>query len=173
MIKDFIDEYLRYKITGRKAIDQVPDADLNRVIGEDANSIAVIVRHIGGNLESRFTDFLGSDGEKPWRDREAEFEQGDYSREEIVRRWESGWAVLERELARLSDADLERAVTIRGTAFTVHEALARSLAHTAYHVGQIVLLARMLKGKDWRWISIPRGESQRYNQNPTMEKKPE
>ncbi len=173
MIKDFIDEYLRYKIIGRKAIDQVPDADLNRVIGEDANSIAVIVRHIGGNLESRFTDFLTTDGEKPWRDREAEFGQNEYGRGEIERVWEGGWAVLERELARLSDADLERQITIRGQAFTVHEALSRSLAHIAYHVGQIVLLARILKGNRWEWISIPRGQSQQYNQNPTMEKKPE
>jgi uncharacterized damage-inducible protein DinB len=173
MIKDFIDEYLRYKVIGRKAIDQVPDADLNRVVGEDTNSIAVIVRHISGNLESRFTDFLSSDGEKPWRDRDAEFAETKYARAEIDRLWEGGWAVLERELARLSDGDLERRVTIRGQAFTVHEALSRSLAHTAYHVGQIVLLARMLKGNDWKWISIPRGQSDQYNKNPTMEKKPE
>jgi uncharacterized damage-inducible protein DinB len=173
MIKDFIDEYLRYKIIGRKAIDQVPDADLNRIVGEDANSIAVIVRHISGNLESRFTDFLSGDGEKSWRDRDAEFAEAEYDRSEIDRLWEAGWSVLERELARLSDGDLEGRVTIRGQAFTVHEALSRSLAHTAYHVGQIVLLARILKGNDWEWISIPRGQSKQYNQNPTMEKKPE
>jgi hypothetical protein len=133
----------------------------------------VIVRHISGNLESRFTDFLSSDGEKPWRDRDAEFAGMNYGRDEIDRLWESGWSVVERELALLSDGDLERRVTIRGQPFTVHEALSRSLAHTAYHVGQIVLLARMLKGSDWKWISIPRGESAQYNQNPTMEKKPE
>lgn len=173
MIEDFTDEYLRYKIIGRKALDQLSDADLNRVIGEGNNSVAVIVRHLGGNLTSRFTDFLETDGEKPWRDRDAEFEHADYDREEVTRRWDSGWEVLEGTLKKLNDADLGRRVTIRGQVFTVHEALSRSLAHVAHHVGQMVLLSRIWKGEAWEWISIPRGKSEEYNRQPTMEKRPQ
>jgi uncharacterized damage-inducible protein DinB len=173
MLKDFSDEYERYKIIGRKAIDQVSDDALNEVMGPDNNSIAVIVRHISGNFVSRFTDFLTTDGEKPWRDRDSEFEDGRHTRQEVNQLWDRGWSVLENQLAALSDADLERQVYIRGHAFTVHEALARSLAHAAYHVGQIVLLARILTGENWSWLTIPKGKSKEYNQNPTMEKKPQ
>lgn len=172
MLKDFIDEYERYKITGQKAISQLSGTELNRVIGEGNNSVAVIARHISGNLISRFTDFLETDGEKPWRNREAEFEHADYSPEEVNDLWARGWEVLERELKKLSDADLERHVTIRGQALTVHEALARSVSHVAYHTGQIVLLARICKGEGWEWITIPRGKSEEYNRQPTMEKGP-
>ncbi len=173
MIKDFIDEYERYRISGEKAIDQVSDDGLNHVTGHDNNSIAVIIRHISGNLVSRFTDFLRSDGEKPWRNRDSEFEDVEYSRDELHQIWDKGWEVLNAQLSELSDADLQRKVFIRGQEFTVHGALSRSLAHTAYHIGQIVLLARILKGGDWAWISIPRGKSQEYDQNPTNEKKPQ
>jgi uncharacterized damage-inducible protein DinB len=173
MLKTFVDEYERYKLIGQKAIDQVSDDGLNQIIGQDNNSIAVIVRHISGNLISRFTDFLTSDGEKPWRHRDAEFEDKHYSRQEITQLWTSGWRRLEDELAKLTDADLENVVQIRGQSLTVHEALARSTAHVAYHVGQIVLLGRILSDGNWQWISIPKGQSEIYNQNPILEKKPE
>jgi uncharacterized damage-inducible protein DinB len=173
MLKSFSDEYERYKIVGRKAIDQVSDEALNEVAGADGNSIAVIVRHISGNLVSRFTDFLTTDGEKPWRDRDSEFEDTRPARDEIIEMWDRGWRVLESQLSTLSDSDLDRRVEIRGQSLTVHEALSRSLAHAAYHIGQIVLLARILKEGDWQWLSIPRGKSKEYNQNPTMEKKPQ
>jgi hypothetical protein len=172
MIKDFLDEFTRYRTTGRKAIDQVSDDDLNKIFGDDNNSIAMIVRHISGNLISRFTDFLDTDGEKPWRHRDREFETQNYSRSDVIRLWDDGWKLLEQELSSLTDPDLRKQVYIRGRAHSVHEALCRSAAHVAYHVGQIVLLARILKGGDWRWISIPKGHSHEYNQNPTKEKDP-
>lgn len=173
MLKDFSDEYARYKAIGQKAMAQVTDEALNRVIGQDNNSMAIIVRHISGNLISRFTDFLSSDGEKPWRDRDTEFADATYNRQEIDALWGKGWSVLEAELAALSEADLQETVTIRGHPLTVHEALSRSLAHTAYHIGQVVLLARLLADADWQWISVPKGKSKEYNLNPTMEKQPQ
>ncbi len=172
MVKDFIDEFLRYKLSGKKAIDQVSDEGLNVIVGQDLNSIAMIIRHISGNLLSRFTDFLTTDGEKSWRDREAEFESSAYSRSEIFENWERGWRCLEEALASLSDADLAKEITIRGQALTVNQALLRSLAHVANHVGQIILLAKIQTKDDWKAITIPKGKSAEYNQNPTMEKRP-
>lgn len=156
MLRDFIDEYSRYQNTGQKALAQIPDTFLNKPVGEQNNSVAIIVRHVGGNLVSRFTDFLTTDGEKPWRDRDSEFADKSYTRAEIMAIWDKGWSVLNAELAKLTDADLGRIVTIRGQELTVHAALARSVAHTAYHVGQIVLIARMAAGDKWEWITIPR-----------------
>ena len=172
MLKDFIDEYQRYKSVAEKAIAQVSEADLNRVVSSDNNSIAMIMRHISGNLLSRFTDFLTSDGEKPWRNRDSEFEEGNYDPAELRRMWDEGWSVLTSELSKLSDEQLGQTVYIRGQAWTVHSALCRSLAHVSYHVGQIVFLARMLNDGHWDWISIPKGASAEYNKNPTKEKKP-
>ena len=171
-MQDFLDEYLRYRITAEKAMDQVPDDALNRIVAPDGNSIAMIVRHISGNMTSRFTDFLTADGEKPWRNRDSEFENREYERKEIYDLWERGWAVLEKELGSVTDGDMGKTVRIRGRAWTVHEALARSLAHLSYHVGEIVLLARMCSEAEWKWISIPKGMSKQHNQNPTLEKKP-
>ncbi len=172
LIQHFIDEYERYKTLGHKAMAQVADAKLNRIMTPDGNSIAMIVRHISGNLTSRFTDFLTIDGEKVWRDRDAEFVEKDYSRQEVQAMWAQGWAVLDAQLAGLTEADLSRTVYIRAIPLTVHEALCRSLAHLAYHVGQIVLLARLLADADWQSLSIPKGKSQEYNQAPVNEKKP-
>ena len=172
MIKDFLDEYARYRSIGEKAIQQVSDEALNSAHGADNNSIAIIVRHISGNLLSRFTDFLTSDGEKSWRDRDAEFEATKYSRLDVEQMWADGWGVLESELSKLSDEQLQQHVYIRGQAWTIHDALCRSLAHVSYHVGQIVLLARILNDGNWKWISIPKGQSREYNMNPSKEKKP-
>ncbi|MCB0790759.1 MAG: DUF1572 family protein [Flavobacteriales bacterium] len=153
-----------YKELGEKALAQVTDTDLDRVPHPDGNSIAILVKHIAGNLRSRFTDFLTSDGEKPWRQRDAEFEGTYASREDLRKDWDSGWGVLFDTLAGLHDADLERVVYIRNEGHTAREALQRQVAHHAYHVGQIVLLARMCVGKEWRSLSIPRGGSQAFNQ---------
>jgi len=171
-VQEFVDEYARYRALGEKALGQVPDDALNRVMAPDGNSIAVLMRHIGGNLVSRFTNFLTEDGEKPWRDRDAEFEDGTYTRAQATEVWTAGWTVLEAELAVLTDPDLERFVTIRGKELTVHAALCRSVSHVAMQVGQIILLARMLATEPWQSLSIPRGQSQLYNQNPTLEKRP-
>ena len=173
MIKDFVDEYARYRSIGEKAMAQVSDDDLNRVVSFDANSIAMLVRHISGNLRSRFTDFLTSDGEKPWRNRDAEFEDVHYDRQAVETMWAQGWEVLESELSKLGDEHLLQSVSIRGRGWTVHDALCRSLAHVAMHVGQIVLLARILTEGNWKWITIPKGKSREYNTNPTHEKMPE
>jgi hypothetical protein len=144
------------------------EADLAKAAGED-NSIAVIVWHIGGNLRSRFTDFLTTDGEKPWRNRDKEFEARVVTREELLAKWESGWQALFGALASLTDADLDRKVTIRGRPLAVSDALLRSLAHTSYHVGQIVYIAKSLKGTAWQTLSIPKGASAAYNQSPGRE----
>lgn len=172
LIKDLVDEYARYRSIGERAIQQVPDESLNSVLGADNNSIAVIVRHISGNLVSRFTDFLNSDGEKPWRDRDSEFQDRHYDRRDVERLWAEGWAVLEAQLSELTDEQMQNQVYIRGQAWTIHAALCRSLAHVAYHVGQIVLLARILNDGNWKWLSIPKGQSGEYNMNPTKERKP-
>jgi uncharacterized damage-inducible protein DinB len=172
MIKDFLNEYQQYKAIGQKAIAQVSDDALNQIIGPDNNSIAMITRHISGNLRSRFTDFLTSDGEKPWRDRDSEFADVTYDRQAVEKMWAEGFQVVEDQLAMLTDADLERQVTIRSVPHSVNQALCRSVAHTAYHVGQIVLLARILNEGNWQWISVPKGKSQEFNLK-MMEKKPE
>jgi len=173
VIKDFIDEYGRYRTIAEKAITQVSEEDLNQVVGPDVNSIATLVRHISGNLLSRFTDFLTTDGEKPWRNRDSEFEAGNYDETDLREVWDAGWDELAVELSKLRDEHLQQKVYIRGQGWTVHEALCRSLAHVSYHVGQIVFLARLLNDGKWEWISIPKGGSREYNENPTKEKKPE
>jgi hypothetical protein len=170
--QDFVDEYQRYRLIGEKAMAQVSDDALNRVLAPDGNSIAMLVRHIGGNLASRFTDFTASDGEKPWRDRDSEFADGTYTRRDVDEIWKRGWAAVDGALRALSDDDLEKTVAIRGQSMTVHSALCRSVTHISMHVGQIILLARILATDDWKWISIPKGESQQYNKNPTLEKRP-
>ena len=167
LVKDFINEYARYRSIGDKAMVQVPDDELNKVLGADNNSIAMIVRHISGNLISRFTDFLTSDGEKPWRDRDSEFADVKYDRQAVERMWTQGWDVLESELSRLREEHLQQHVYIRGKALTVHEALCRSLAHASYHVGQIVFLARILNDGSWQSMSIPKGRSREYNKHLT------
>lgn len=165
-------EYRRYKALGEGAIEQLADEQLGQASGADANSIATLVWHISGNLASRFTDFLQADGEKPWRDREAEFLHRTVSRAELHEKWEQGWTVLFGALADLDDAKLHAMVTIRGVALSVHEALHRSLAHASYHVGQIVFLAKELRHGQWRSLSIPPGGSAAYNANPFAEKPP-
>jgi uncharacterized damage-inducible protein DinB len=157
MIDSFQTELSRYRAIGEKALAQVPDEALDAVPAPGGNSLATLVRHLSGNMKSRFTDFLTTDGEKPWRERDREFEQWHPSREELDAVWREGWAVLEDALERLSDSHLQRQVTIRGRNLTVHDALSRALAHVAYHVGQIVLLARMHAAGEWDWLSIPKG----------------
>ena len=171
-IDDFRSEYARYRELAEKALAQMPDAELNRVPSPEGNSAAMVVRHVSGNLVSRFTNFLTEDGEKPDRDRESEFEERPYDRAELERLWRRGFTVVEDALAPLTDADLARTVTIRGRPLTVHAALTRSVAHVAYHVGQIVLLARITAGSPWESLSIPRGQSATYDASPTREQRP-
>jgi hypothetical protein len=170
LVRHFLDEYGRYRAYAEGAMAQLSEADLNRVPVGDGNSIAMLVRHVSGNLKSRFTDFLTADGEKPWRDRDDEFAEGTWSREKISTEWREAFELLERELGGLQDSDLQRNIAIRGVELSVHEALCRSIAHCAMHVGQIVLLAKIAAGENWKTLSIPKGKSAEYNANPTMEK---
>jgi hypothetical protein len=163
-VQDFIGEYDRYRALGEKAMAQVSDDALNHVPVADGNSIAVLVRHVGANLVSRFTDFLTSDGEKPTRDRDAEFADGPIARADLDRMWRTGFDLVARELGALSDDVLTHTVTIRGVPLTVHEALCRSLAHIASHVGQIVLLAKIAAGADWKTLTIPKRPSAQPSQ---------
>jgi uncharacterized damage-inducible protein DinB len=162
-------EYVRYKTMAEAAIRQLDDAQLAAHTSGNSNSIATICWHVAGNLKSRFTDFLTSDGEKPWRHREEEFEPRTVTKAEVLEKWEDGWTALHGALAALRDDELHGTVTIRRQSLEVHEALNRSLAHVAYHVGQIVFIAKSLRGNDWTYLSIPPGKSDEYNRNPTGE----
>ena len=173
MIDDFIVEYKRYRMLGERALARIPDAMLNHVPAPDGNSAAMLVYHISGNLASRFSDFLASDGEKPWRARDEEFADRACTRIEVGAKWLAGWRVLEETLASLTEADLGRTVTIRQQPLSVHAALCRSSAHMAYHVGQLVLIARTTAVGEWESLSIPKGTSEAYNAQPTREKAPQ
>ena len=170
IIESIRGEYLRYKALAEAAISQLSDAELAAQGVECRNSITVICWHISGNLQSRFTDFLTSDGEKPWRSREEEFQPRTVTRAELLTKWNQGWNPLLETLTNLTDEDLQRTVTIRREPFEVHAALHRSLAHLAYHVGQIVYVAKSLRGKNWIFLSIPPGQSDAYNRSPTGER---
>lgn len=165
-------EFVRYKVMAEKAMAQLEAAQLSAVPPGDGNSIATICWHVSGNLRSRFTDFLTSDGEKPWRRREEEFDPRDVSAAALLATWQQGWDVLLEALAGLTDPDLDAAVTIRGQTLQVREALLRALAHVSYHVGQIVYAAKAARGSAWTSLSIPRGQSDQYNQHPHLERPP-
>ncbi|MBT1697353.1 DUF1572 family protein [Fulvivirgaceae bacterium PWU4] len=160
-----------YKGLGDKAIAQLNDEQVSWRPNEASNSIALIVHHLSGNMLSRFTDFLTSDGEKPWRDREAEFEVGYKDKAELLAAWEKGWNQLFLTIDSLTEADLDRIIYIRNEGQSVMDALQRQLAHYPHHVGQIVYIAKMLKGDDWKWLSIPKGGSQGYNQDKFAQEK--
>lgn len=169
-VEAFEREFGRYQGLGGETLGQVDEAQVHVRLTSTSNSIAMLVWHVAGNLESRFTDFLTTDGEKPWRDREGEFAVRSETLEEVVARWDLGWKVLGHALAELQDRDLERPVTIRGVDFTVLGALNRALAHIAYHVGQMAFLSKALLGDEWRYLTIPPGGTEAYNRNPFRER---
>jgi hypothetical protein len=160
-IRDVVRTFRNYKALAERAIAQVPaDADLHAQLDANSNSIAVILKHVGGNLRSRFRDFLTTDGEKPDRNRDGEFEMPERaSRNEMLRWWNDGWTTALGAIEALAPEDLDRTVFIRGDAFLVPEALSRSVTHTAYHVGQIVYVARHLASPTWKSLTIPKGDS--------------
>ena len=170
IIKSIEGEFRRYKALAESALEQVPDEKLSDSAPFGGNSLAIMCWHIAGNLRSRFTDFLTSDGEKPWRGREEEFARRTVSRAELIQKWNSGWDVLLGTLGELSDENLMQSVSIRGQEMTVTEALHRALAHISYHVGQIVYLAHAICGDKWKYLSIPPGGSAAYNADPRFEK---
>ncbi len=164
ILQSAIAEMRRYKSLADRALAQTSSENLHKPQDENTNSLVVIMKHVAGNLRSRWTDFLTSDGEKPWRNRDTEFVDDFTSREELFAFWEEGWRVAMESLQGLTPADLNRTVTIRGEPHSVPLAMARSLAHTAYHVGQIVHVARHYAGDNWETLTIPRGGSEAFNQ---------
>ena len=162
-LRDVVRTYRNFKALAEKALAQVSDEQLHTAIDPESNTLAVIVKHVGGNLRSRFTDFLTTDGEKPDRNRDTEFEMPERAtRDQIMASWEAGWTAALGAIEALKPADLDRTVHIRGEAFLVVEALNRSLGHTAMHVGQIVLLAKHLAGAGWKNLSVPKGKSKGF-----------
>ncbi|MCB0644544.1 MAG: DUF1572 family protein [Phaeodactylibacter sp.] len=153
-----------YRQLGERSFQQVEDADLFWQYNPESNSIAIIVNHLSGNMRSRWTNFLTEDGEKTWRQRDQEFEDRIHSRAELEQQWAAGWDCLFEALDSLSEENLDTIVYIRNMGHTISEAINRQLAHYAYHIGQIVYLARMRKGADWQSLSIPKGASTSYNQ---------
>jgi hypothetical protein len=170
LIESIRGEYVRYKKLAEDAMAQLDDVSLVAPGPNNGNSIATICWHVSGNLVSRFTDFLEADGEKPWRHREQEFHARTVTRDELLANWAQGWDVLFGALDRLNDGDLSRTVTIRQQPLRVDEALHRSVTHVSYHVGQIVYLAKAMRGKDWRYLSIPPGMSDAYSATPGNER---
>jgi len=162
-LEDSLSLFRYYKKLAERAMEQVTDEQLFATLDEEANSIAIVVKHVAGNLRSRWTDFLTTDGEKPNRDRDAEFVDPPATRKALVEVWEDGWARLFGALERLSDSDLGRTVTIRGEAHSVMQAINRQLAHYPHHVGQIVLLAKHFAHDRWQSLSVPRNRSAEFN----------
>ncbi len=162
-IEDALAIFRQYKLLGERAIDQVGDDQLFASLDDESNSIAIIVKHITGNMRSRWTDFLTTDGEKPSRDRDGEFVDPPRTREALLHDWEAGWSCVFHAIEPLTDADLARTVTIRGEAHSVMQAINRQLAHYPMHVGQIVMLAKHYAGSKWQSLSVPRKGSAEYN----------
>ncbi len=163
VVSAFVLEFQKTKRLADRAISQLLDEQLHAQLDGDANSVAMVMQHLAGNMRSRWTDFLTTDGEKPWRNRDAEFDPPTLTRAALLASWEAGWATLFSALDGLTDDDLGRAVTIRGEAQSVLAALTRQLAHYAGHAHQIVLLAKHERGAEWATLSIARGQSSVYN----------
>lgn len=164
---DYIDsvkkQFEYYKWLGEQTMHQLPEHALFEQINADSNSVAIIVKHLSGNMLSRWTDFLNSDGEKDWRERENEFQNDIQSKSQLMEIWDKGWACLLNALEELDAEDLNKEIFIRNQGHTVVQAINRQLAHYPYHIGQIVFIGKMVLGENWKSLSIPRGSSQAYN----------
>jgi hypothetical protein len=156
-------QFIYYKELGEKTIEQVPEIKLSFQINNETNSINTIVKHLSGNMVSRWTDFLNSDGEKESRNRDDEFEDTIKSKKELMEIWERGWEVLFDTLEKLNFQDLEKIIYIRNEGHTVTESINRQLCHYSYHIGQIVMIGKIICGNKWNSLSIPKGESQSFN----------
>jgi hypothetical protein len=162
-LKDSIDLFRYYKKLAERAMAQCPDEGLFTMLDAESNSIAIVVKHMAGNMRSRWTNFLTSDGEKPDRNRDTEFEAPPTTRAELMEMWERGWKLLFGALEPLNDADLARTITIRTEPHSVTQAINRQVAHYSYHVGQIVFLARHFAGDKWQTLTIPKKKSAEFN----------
>jgi hypothetical protein len=160
-LEDIFFTFRKHKELAEKAFRQVEDEGFFKKPGDHSNSIAIIIKHVAGNLASRWTDFLTTDGDKSWRDRDAEFIIGpDDSRSRLLAVWQTGWTALFQTLGSLREEDLLKKVTIRKEEHTVFQAIHRSLTHTSYHIGQIVYLSRWVTKEGWEWVTIPPGQSE-------------
>lgn len=162
-VEDSVEVFRYYKKLAERAMEQVTDEQLFAVLDGEANSIAIIVKHMTGNMRSRWTDFLSTDGEKPNRNRDNEFVDPPATRKALMEEWENGWSLVFAAVGSLTEADLQRTVTIRGEAHSVMQAVNRQLAHYPHHVGQIVLLAKHFAGAHWQTLSVPRNKSAEFN----------
>jgi uncharacterized protein DUF1572 len=153
-----------YKMLGEKTFSQLPQEKLFWQFNEESNSIAIIVKHLWGNMLSRFTDFMKSDGEKEWRNRDTEFENDIKTKEELIAKWNDGWQCFYTAFNSLTEDDLNKEVLIRNEPHKVIEAIDRHLAHCAYHIGQIVFIGKMIAGDNWKSLSIPKGKSKEFNE---------
>jgi len=163
-LSSIIKQFEYYKSLGDKTFEQLTDEQIHWQYNNESNSVAIIVKHIVGNMLSRWTNFLTEDGEKTWRKRDEEFEDTYVSKEEMQKAWEHGWVSLFNAIKPLEEAQIEQIIYIRNQGHTVTEAINRQLAHYAYHIGQIVFLGKMISGKNWKSLSIPKGKSTSYNQ---------
>lgn len=162
-IDSIIKQFQYYKSLGDRTFAQLDESDIHWQYNPESNSIAVIVKHLHGNMLSRWTDFLSTDGEKEWRDRDGEFEATFKSKTDLSNKWEEGWTCLFEALNNITDDNLDDTIFIRHMGHTISEAVNRQLAHYAYHVGQIVYIGRMIQGRQWHSLSIPKGASKDYN----------
>ncbi|MCB0446988.1 MAG: DUF1572 family protein [Gelidibacter sp.] len=163
-ISGIIKQFNYYKTVGDKTFEQLSFEDMNYQPNQVSNSISIIVKHMVGNMLSRWTNFLIEDGEKPWRQREQEFEASYTSKDELIAAWEKGWQCVFNAIIPLQDSDMDTIVYIRNEGHTVAEAIFRQLGHYPYHIGQIAYVGKMLKGNDWKSLSIPKGGSSTYNE---------
>ncbi len=171
-LKDALLQFQKTKALGDKTFTQLHDEDFLKTLDAESNSIAIIINHMHGNMLSRWTDFLTSDGEKPNRNRDSEFEHAeDFSKENLLKMWEDGWDLVLKTVTELNEDDVLKTVKIRGEDFTVLQAINRQLSHYSYHVGQIVFLAKFLKSERWKTLSIARGKSEDFNKAPEIYKK--
>lgn len=176
---NFINNYLEstrkqfdyYRLLGEKSFAQLGDEDLLWQFNQDSNSIAVMVKHLAGNMLSRWTNFLSEDGEKPWRNRDNEFEGTIQNKKELLLTWNEGWNCLFEAMDSVSESNFDQVVYIRNQGHSITEAIQRQLAHYSYHVGQIVYTARMIKGSEWQSLSIPKNASSDYNQKKFSQEK--
>lgn len=162
-LQSALNRFAYYKQLGDRTFAQVDDEALFWQYNEDSNSIATIVKHLWGNMLSRWTDFLNSDGEKEWRERDNEFENDIKDRKEMLQKWEEGWDCLFEALKPLTERDLQRTVLIRNEPHNIIEAINRQLTHYAYHIGQIVMLGKMVQNGNWKSLTIPKGQSKAFN----------
>ena len=162
-LQSSIKQFEYYKSLGDKTLNQLSFIELKKEFVEDSNSIAIIIKHLVGNMLSRWTNFLTEDGEKDWRQRDNEFIDTYTSKDNIIQAWNSGWHCLFETIKSLQIDDLERIIYIRNEGHTVTEAINRQMMHYAYHIGQIIFLGKLIKGKNWNSLSIPKGKSKAYN----------